>query len=252
MTTPHDHQDPQPNERFEEGSATDPDFREDAPTDPGEAPPSRVNLLAEAREGMDPFEEQRGIPVLVGMVIGATAVWGFWYLFMYADLGLDQQLGDARTAQAFADPRAEDGTLAASGNGAAEEAADGKVVYEQICASCHQGNGLGVAGAFPPLDGSEWLDREGELPAAIVVHGLQGRIEVKGQSYEGVMPGFGNQLSDAEITAVVSYVRGAWSNDAPPIDVETVRWAREARSGPVGGQADLEVLAEEAATRGGG
>ncbi|MCI0454943.1 MAG: cytochrome c, partial [Candidatus Dadabacteria bacterium] len=56
--------------------------------------------------------------------------------------------------------------------------ADGSVVYANICAACHQANGQGVPGAFPPLAGSEWLLKDAETPILIVLHGLQGAIEV--------------------------------------------------------------------------
>lgn len=216
---------------------------EDAPTDPG--PPTdsldraRVNLLAEAREGPDPIEEPRGVPILLGILVGAVAVWGAWYMAMYGGFGLDGSYGDARTASAFVPPdRVEEA-------GTAGGTVDGKVVYEQVCVACHQGTGLGVAGAFPPLDGSEWVAMDGRIPASIVLHGLMGEIEVKGTVYNGAMPAFGEQLSDEEIAAVVTYVRGAWSNDAPAVTVEEVRAARGLAEGPIGGGAGLRALLEE-------
>lgn len=94
---------------------------------------------------------------------------------------------------------------------------DGAAVY-QNCASCHQPNGEGLPGSFPPLAGhlSDLLGHEGgaNYVANVLVYGLQGSIEVNGDSYNGVMPSWGH-LSDAELAAVVDYVVTSWGGDTP-------------------------------------
>lgn len=89
------------------------------------------------------------------------------------------------------------------------------------CAACHQQNGQGLPGAFPPLDGSRWVTGSEERLIRIVSHGLMGPIDVKGQTYNGVMPPFA-QLGDEDLAAVLTYIRQAWSNDAPPVTAARV------------------------------
>jgi mono/diheme cytochrome c family protein len=102
------------------------------------------------------------------------------------------------------------------------------------CSACHQANGQGVPGAFPPLAGSEWVNGKGDIPIAIVLHGLQGPITVKGQKYNGVMAPWGTTFNDDQIAAVVTYIRSQWGNKAPAVtkaDVARVRAATKAQKG---------------------
>ncbi len=91
-------------------------------------------------------------------------------------------------------------------------AADGEQVFRKTCAACHQPDGRGRKGAFPPLAGNADLFLAPDFPALVVLNGLAGPIEVEKKPFAGVMPAFGF-LSDAEVAAVVGYVRGAWGND---------------------------------------
>jgi len=105
--------------------------------------------------------------------------------------------------------------------GAAAEAiplpADGGQLYAQQCVACHQANGAGLAGAFPPLDGASWVTGDSRVPIKILLHGLAGPIEVKGATYNGLMPAFGAVFDDEEIAALVTYIRTSWSNDASEV-----------------------------------
>jgi mono/diheme cytochrome c family protein len=95
-------------------------------------------------------------------------------------------------------------------------ATDGSIVYRENCAACHGAEGRGQPGFFPPLAGNPDLARDnGAFPVTVVLHGLEGPIEVNGSTYDSAMPPFGH-LSDAKIAAVVDYVHGAWGNDATP------------------------------------
>ncbi len=84
---------------------------------------------------------------------------------------------------------------------------DGATVYATHCASCHQANGRGVAGAFPPVAGhmAELTREQGRAYVAqMMLYGVQGPIEVEGTTYSGVMPAW-SQLSDAELAAVTNH-----------------------------------------------
>ncbi|MDZ7629836.1 MAG: cytochrome c [Gemmatimonadaceae bacterium] len=98
--------------------------------------------------------------------------------------------------------------------------------YAQVCAVCHQATGLGVEGNFPPLAGSDWVTGKSEVPIAIVLHGLQGEIEVLGKKYNNAMAPWGEALNDAEIAAVLTYARSQWGNTAAAVTADEVKAAR--------------------------
>jgi mono/diheme cytochrome c family protein len=115
----------------------------------------------------------------------------------------------------------------AGGAAAAEPPPDGALLYSAICQPCHQDGGVGVDGKYPPLAGSEWVAGDASIPVRIVLNGLTGPIQVKGKTIVNEMPAFGNQLSDAEIAAVVTYVRSSFGNKAGPADAKLVRELRD-------------------------
>ena len=93
-------------------------------------------------------------------------------------------------------------------------------LFAANCAACHQRNGRGVPQAFPALDGNALVQGE---PRALVGVLLNGR---------GGMPAFRNELDDAQIAAVLTYVRGAWSNRAGPMPPSLVTESRGAEVPP--------------------
>ena len=116
---------------------------------------------------------------------------------------------------------------AAGAAGAAGATANGAELFTR-CAACHQASGLGVPGAYPPLAGSEWLLNNPEVPIRIVLHGLQGPMTVKNTAFNNAMNPFADQLSDAEIAAVITYERSSWGNSASKITAEQVAAVRAA------------------------
>lgn len=135
---------------------------------------------------------------------------------LVAERGVDLALSEAgadTVATVPADAGANDGEAAE-----APTEIDGSAVYAANCAACHQGGGQGVPGAFPPLAASaaELAAADGgrEYLIRAVVHGVQGEIEVQGQTYNGVMPAW-PQLSDAEIAGVLNHVLSSWGNEWP-------------------------------------
>jgi mono/diheme cytochrome c family protein len=117
------------------------------------------------------------------------------------------------------------GTPAAAGGAAG--APNGAELFTR-CAACHQASGQGMPGAYPPLAGSEWLNGNPEVPIRIVLHGLQGPITVKGASFNSAMTPFADQLSDAEIAAILTYERSSWGNHSSGVTAEQVKTVREA------------------------
>nr|WP_183986132.1 cytochrome c [Deinobacterium chartae] len=115
----------------------------------------------------------------------------------------------------------------------AEEIAAGEKVYQANCQGCHQPSGQGIQNQFPPLAGHvpELLAAEGgrEYLASVIVHGLQGQIRVKNDTYASAMPPFG-QLSDTDVAALLNYTLSSWGNQLPagqrPISAEDVQAQR--------------------------
>jgi mono/diheme cytochrome c family protein len=115
--------------------------------------------------------------------------------------------------------------------------AQGKAIYNRTCIACHQANALGTPGTFPPLAGSEWVnEKEAGRMIRLVLHGFQGPgLVVKGQPFSTAsqMTAFGAPppvgLSDDDIAAVITYVRGnaEWGNHASPVTPERVKAVRE-------------------------
>ncbi|MBB6431746.1 mono/diheme cytochrome c family protein [Algisphaera agarilytica] len=91
-----------------------------------------------------------------------------------------------------------------------------------MCATCHQPNGQGIEGAYPPLAGTPWVTGDHNRLIKIALHGISGEIEVLGKSYSNEMPGQGGLLTDEEMAATLTYVRQAWGNEAAPIYADQV------------------------------
>ncbi len=128
------------------------------------------------------------------------------------------QSAAAAAGSAMSNAAASPGAMAA--NGAA--ASDGAKVYQTNCSSCHQATGQGVAGTFPPLAGNPVVVGDATKVIHIVKYGLNGKIDVKGTSYNGMMPAWGQQLSNGDIAAVITYVRSSWGNSGSAVSESQV------------------------------
>ena len=105
----------------------------------------------------------------------------------------------------------------------------GARVYEQQCAQCHGAQGEGSPGAFPALAGNRAvLLGEPDNLVQLVLHGGYAPATAGNPRPHG-MPPFLHVLSDTEVAAVLSYVRGAWGHGAAPVSTMDVYQRREAR-----------------------
>jgi len=93
----------------------------------------------------------------------------------------------------------------------------GASVYGQSCAGCHGATGTGVAGQFPPLAGNPFVTGDKKKVVGVLLNGLNGKIDVKGQSYDNVMPPWKGQLTNKQIADVSTYIRNAWGNKADAV-----------------------------------
>jgi mono/diheme cytochrome c family protein len=186
---------------------------------------------AQQREHAEPSEGNQPVPVLVAVITLAMVLFGVGYIVMSESFGR-ADLGDRRTLSDLTGPVTVTGQVA-----------DGKQIFTANCVACHQATGKGVAGVFPPLDGSEWVNGDPRVLANLVLHGVSGEITVMGQTYKGAMPAFG-QLGDAELAAVLSHVRSAWSNRSAPLTAALIEKERKAklRSAPFTSSDELKAL----------
>ncbi len=100
------------------------------------------------------------------------------------------------------------------------KAPDGATLYTANCQSCHQPNGEGMPGAFPPLKGSPIVNDDNlELYVGIIMNGYDARADY------GVMPPVGTtaNLSAAEITAIMNHERSTWGNNAKKVTEEEIK-----------------------------
>lgn len=197
------------------------------PAAAAEADVERIHRLI-FRESRDPVEGREPPPWWLWAGIALAIFWAGWYL------GRRGGTFDAQAHTAFrgGEPRAAAPApaTAAAGN----PIAIGQGVYVARCQSCHQADGMGIPSAFPPLRGSEWVVGSPERAAMVVLDGLHDSITVAGKPYNGVMPPWRDQLSDAEIAAVLTYARQWSPNAAPAVDVDLVRRIRAATAGHAG------------------
>ncbi len=184
-----------------------------------------VELLHAAvyREKTDPKEGKQPVPIWLILSSFALLMWGGWYLGSHsADFAGNRYEGPS----AF---KYDSNAAVVASAPVVDPMLFGKRIYNN-CSACHQANGAGAAGQFPPLDGSKWVTGRDDNLARILLQGLVGPIEVGGKIYNGNMPKW-SHLDDRDLAAVLTYIRGSWSNNAPPVATELVAAVREATSG---------------------
>jgi len=101
----------------------------------------------------------------------------------------------------------------------------GKDIYQKFCLSCHQADGSGVPGSFPPLKKSDWVNGDKKRIISIVLKGMKGKIVVNEETYTQVMPAQAN-LTDEQIARVLTFIRHNFGNNADsvlPKEVSSLR-----------------------------
>jgi mono/diheme cytochrome c family protein len=98
---------------------------------------------------------------------------------------------------------------------------EGKKIYEKTCQACHQADGKGVEGAFPPLAASDFFATDKLLMVSNIVNGISGEITVNGKKYNTPMPK--QVVADEEAANVATYVLNAFGNTGGEVSVEEVK-----------------------------
>jgi nitrite reductase (NO-forming) len=109
----------------------------------------------------------------------------------------------------------------------------GGVLYKGTCSVCHQDNGAGLPGVFPPLAKSDYLLADKRRAIEIVLNGLSGPVTVNNQPYNSVMPPM-SQLNDDEIANILAYVLNSWGNSNGTVTAADVAKARATPPRPAG------------------
>lgn len=195
-------------------------------------PPHDIDLGRAHGAGNDPAAPQSW-PAIVGVLV--LVLWGGLYIGTYSGgFGGDvfnETANYAPAASAPVDP-------------VKAQIALGEKLFSANCALCHQPTGLGIAGQYPPLAGSEWVI--GDSPKRlqqILLHGVAGTIHVKGGIYNNNMPAWNTVFNDKQIAAILSYVRQSWGNSAPPIGEAEMAEARKETAGRTEAWSEAELLA---------
>lgn len=110
----------------------------------------------------------------------------------------------------------------------------GRRLFLKTCVRCHEPDGKGLVNEIPPLAGSPWIKGEPNLMIKVVLHGVMGGITIDGEGFVGEMRGFGERFSEAEIAAVISYVREVFGGGAGAVTVQTVSRVRNDTKGQRG------------------
>jgi mono/diheme cytochrome c family protein len=176
------------------------------------------------REAFEPAEGREHAPWWVWTLSVLAIFWGGWYLgrhggtfdatphLAYSHVqGLVRKEVREQAATTLADP-----------------VQAGRALYTSRCQLCHQPTGEGLPGVFPPLIDNETVTGPPTPLVLIILHGLSGPLTVAGQMYNGAMPAWEDIMSDAEIAAVVTFIRQWETNQAPPVSPELVTALRAA------------------------
>jgi nitrite reductase (NO-forming) len=106
-----------------------------------------------------------------------------------------------------------------------EQIKAGKQLFTGTCSVCHQANGEGLPGVFPPLAKSSLIAEDPKHPIRILLHGLTGPVKVNGKDYNSVMPPM-TQLNDDEIANILTFVLNSWGNPGGRIEAAEVAKVR--------------------------
>ncbi len=112
--------------------------------------------------------------------------------------------------------------------GLADVMQHGRAIFDVNCGLCHNPDGMGKPGTAPPMVGSEWVASPPNRLVRIPQNGLTGPIHLKGETWSQApqMAPMGAQLSDADLAAVLTYIRNSWGNKADPVTPEEVHKVR--------------------------
>ena len=178
------------------------------------------------RENPEPVAEPRPMPILPVVLLGLLVWWGEMFVMEHGG-DLAGKSGRFPSSVYYPYQTFAEVVKANPVDAAGARRANGQVVFNAACSACHQPSGLGLTGQFPPLAGSEWVLAEGpNRIIRIVLNGMIGPIDVKGQQFNNNMVAWKDTYNDQQIADVLTYVRSEWGNKAAPVMPEQVKKIR--------------------------
>ena len=108
-----------------------------------------------------------------------------------------------------------------------EQVKAGEALFAGTCSTCHQPDGKGLEGVFPPLANSDYIKANPNALASVILHGLQGPVTVNGKEYNSIMPPM-TQLTDDEVANISTYVLNSWGNPGGRVTEADAAAARKA------------------------
>jgi len=168
------------------------------------------------RELPDPTEGNQSLPPALFLVFAGIICFAGVYLGIYHGGFQGAVFNESESTPDLLSSRKPGAATSAQAPVELSLVEQGKAIYSN-CQPCHQASGLGIAGQFPTIVGTEYVIGSEKRLIAILLKGLGGPIKVAGATYNGAMPAWEKALSDRKIAAVASYVRATWGNNAPEI-----------------------------------
>lgn len=196
---------------------------------PGDVLDGKVSVLVNAYGGAtekhwEPSRAETPAPVptwtwvLVLFIVAFGVFYGVRHWNPSPDFAATPTFGSS-TAQTSPAPAVAGGAAGAP-TGASN--AQGGALYANLCAACHQSEGQGLPGVFPPLAHDPVVtDIDPSEHIRTVLHGKHGST-IAGVTYASAMPAFAGQLSDEEVAAVINHERTSFGNAAPTVTAEQV------------------------------
>jgi mono/diheme cytochrome c family protein len=196
---------------------------------------------AAKREHGDPVENNLPIPGWLLAVFGAVICFSGVYFGIYHGGFQGTVFNEEQSSPEILFARK--GGAAVQVEAAAEQTLVelGKGIYAN-CQPCHQASGLGIAGQFPTLAGTDWVNGSEKRLVAILLKGLMGPLKVGDATYNGAMPAWEKALSDKKLAAVMSYVRASFGNNSPEISEAKVAAARKEFAAQVAPWTEADLL----------
>jgi mono/diheme cytochrome c family protein len=200
---------------------------------PGDVVEGKLPILVNAYSGSheENFEPRRAetpspVPTWAWVLFLGIVAWAMWYAAGSWRPG--PQFANTVTYGRVAAAPPGIAAPAPATSGAPVPASLGAEVYENKCASCHQSDGTGVPGVFPPMKGDASV-RAADPASQIltILRGAQGKV-IGGVKYAAEMPAFALQLTDQQVAAVANHERTSWGNHAPAVSADDVTKARGA------------------------
>jgi len=190
----------------------------------------------EPRVGLEPLSIW--LIAVYGLAIFAGGAYLGRYSGNFSGDGLDPMMGSppSKKGGGAAGPQQEQAELSPHDRG--------KKIFAANCQTCHQANGEGVPGQYPPLAGSEFTNGGSRRMAMIVMKGLQGPVKVKGQMFgTAVMQPWDKTLTDQKIADVITYERSEWGNNASPVTAEQIAALRKELASHPESYSEHDILA---------